>query len=798
MHRNGIMYASLIVALLFLTGCEHQQAGTSKGWDDDLTAGEILSTVVTEYGKAESYSDKGVLYLSYRMNGQWIQEPQPFSTAWTMKNEYAANLFNTQIRCDGRNLSCYVFDIDSGNLDNQHMLTPVVGKIPLGKAVHDKIASHFVKGFSEMPIDETQKHERPDLLPAVIGLLTDLTDVAWLKSPENLSRLPDQTYQEQECFVLKIEPACGTFNVWIDKLSGVIHQIELPIQYLDSRVLASSEISDLSLVAQFHEAKLNADVAAETVAVKERSASTLVRHFVSIPEPFPCELIGEKAPDFGLNETDNKMVARLSFEGKTTALTWIGDEDPEATMKEIEAVRKKFDSKKFHFGIVYTDSHLADPMSNKTNDLNTELQAYVSKEAIQTKLYCDREMNAATMLKLKTVPSVLVMDEKGKIHFAVSTAENKWDEQLVAAAKRVGEGEDVAAEMKQEYQSFLDSYYEQLLVASADPQNKTAGLNPQIAEAQDGAPLKPEKIWTSTSFTKPGNIVADPDSSNVYVLDGWRTVCQLDVKGNVIKRIELDIAESHAINQLRIATDSQNRKRFAGFSMLGKKVFVFDDTWKVLSEYPSADMQHRGISDCEIGNFDNDAALELRVAFADQNGIQQVDISGAGEETVFAAAVKSFVDHSGKTLVVSDKKIIDANSNRSILSGLNFRRLQNASNMTLAVGSHEDGNWEIAGLGSDLKRSWTARIGSQFFENEIDSLAVLEMQNRVIIAIAANDNSIEFLSGSGNLLGSVDFANQLHGIGLVTIDGNPAVVVSHANRVECWKLTPNRVASRTK
>ena len=60
----------------------------------------------------------------------------------------------------------------------------------------------------------------------------------------------------------------------------------------------------------------------------------------------------------------------------------------------------------------------------------------------------------------------------------------------------------------------------------------------------------------------------------------------------------------------------------------------------------------------------------------------------------------------------------------------------------------------------------------------------------------ANSNLVEFFSGSGNTLGQLDFANPLNGIGMIQIDGTPAVIVSHDERVECWKLPPNRVASR--
>jgi len=473
MHRKGFSYSLLLVAFLsvaflsLMCGCQesNQHAGN---WEDNLTAKDILSTVTTEYAKADSYSDKGVLYLSYRLNGSWIQEPQPFSTSWTIDNQYAANLFNSQIRCDGRELSCYIFDIDTGNLDDQHLLVPVTGKIPLAKAIDDKIASHFIKGFSEMPIDETQKHQRPDLLPSVIGLLTNLTNVSWLTGGKNLTRLPDQEYEKTACFVLQVEAPCGKFNIWVDKMNGVIHQMELPIQYLDSRVLASQEITDLSFVARFHEAKLNNEIDAAAFAIKDRPTSTLVRHFVSIPEAFPCELIGKQAPNFGLNETDNKMVARLSFEGQTTALHWLGGADPKSSLEKMEGVRSKFDSEKFNFGIVYSDSELADPTTTKNNNLNEELQSFITSKAISTQLYCDRGLNAATMLKLKAVPSVLVMDKAGKIQFAVSTAADAWDEQLEAALRRVDRGENVAAEMKQEYQTFLDSYHEQLLVAGVN------------------------------------------------------------------------------------------------------------------------------------------------------------------------------------------------------------------------------------------------------------------------------------------------------------------------------------------
>ena len=40
----------------------------------------IIRDLVARYAAAKTYQDKGVLYLSYRINGQRIPEPQPWST----------------------------------------------------------------------------------------------------------------------------------------------------------------------------------------------------------------------------------------------------------------------------------------------------------------------------------------------------------------------------------------------------------------------------------------------------------------------------------------------------------------------------------------------------------------------------------------------------------------------------------------------------------------------------------------------------------------------------------------------
>ena len=139
-----VMLVAAMAALL--AGCDQQEIVQEqpKSVQDDLRADEILGAIVEQYSGASSYKDSAVLYLSYRLDGRAIQEPHPWSVAWDRGGRFAADLFNAKIRCDSTKLSCYVFDIESGNIDNQHLL---VDAAKFEALLNDPIASHFISGL---------------------------------------------------------------------------------------------------------------------------------------------------------------------------------------------------------------------------------------------------------------------------------------------------------------------------------------------------------------------------------------------------------------------------------------------------------------------------------------------------------------------------------------------------------------------------------------------------------------------------------------------------------------------------
>jgi hypothetical protein len=731
------------------------------------------------------------LYLTYRINGRWIQEPQPFSTQWTKSGKFAADLFNARLRCDGRQLSCYVFDIQTGNLDNQHLLIPATSKIPLKDVFDDRIAGHFLKGFSEFPLDEMHQRDSSDLIPMVIGMLTGQLNARWITDPQQLARLPDEPLEEIPCFVLQMADASGTYKLWIDQHSGIIHQVDLPLNYLDSTVLAATEITDLSFIARFHQAQLNGPIPEETFAIKERIGSTLVRHFVELPEPFPCELIGQTAPDFQLYTPDDRVANRLHFDGKVSALFWLGDIGAKESIQKLDQMMGHFDRDRFSFSVIYSDAELADPLSN-SNDMNSQLKQFVTRQAIRTEFFCDRNMNASTLMKLKSVPSVIVMDPASKIQFAVTTADENWIEKLSAAMNRVASGDDVASEMKSEYQAYLETYHQQLLAASTSSADAQAGrVDNESVGGQTMYPyLKPSCRWTNTQLVQPGNLIATGTNNEILVLDGWQTIVQLDNHGKIVSRTELDLPEGQAINQLRSFTSSNTVTWFAGFSMLGKKVFIFDENWHRIAEFPIQQMDHRGISDCLIGDFDSDQEVELIVSFADQTGVQHVKLNTNESNQLLNLPVKSLAYNGRRLLAVVNDGVVDIESGKTVLNDLKYRTLVGLGIGTpaLAIGFRENGGWELSGLDTNSQSKWTVNIGSQFFENEIAPICQLCRKERSMIAVADADGSVTLFSETGQTLGHAEFSENLRGLTLVEIDHQVAFVVSHGQSVECWQF----------
>lgn len=796
------------IVVVFGTGCKKESAdpagspldqASSNGEDHPIqpaiTAETILENLIETYASASSYQDRGVLYLDYRMDGRNIQEPQPWSAAWDRNGRLAAQLFNAQIRCDANLLSCYVFDIETANLDNQHLLIPYDSQLPLGQLYRDPIARHFIGGYSELPLDESDQLSLPKLIPPTISLLTRQTDCSWIQTPSQAERLADESVDGVPCYVVRCLSENTTADIWVDKKTFLLVQMSLPLKLLAGEVITSPEITDVVLLARFHDATINASVTDDLFAIPQRSDATPVRKYVELPPAFPSELIGQSAPQFQLTTPEGKIRTKLYFDGKVTAFLWLAGRSSFTAIGQLDALANQLEADKFYVASIYSDSELKSP-GTPSLEVVDELANSIKASSLDS--YYDRELQASTSLGVKAIPSVIVIDGDSNIQFARALSDKNWAKDVKAAMQRVAAGDDVAKEMQAEYQRFLGSYHQQLLTVSAadliakpGPSLETDG--PPSALQRASVRVRPEQTWVNREFKKPGNIVTinnELGEARLFVLDGFRTVIELGPTGQTLARHELSLPDGEAVNLIRAYWQGQNRV-FAVFSALGKQVYLFDQAWRPVTRYPESDVKHAGIRDCQFSDLDSNGAPELLVGFDDDHGVHLVNPASSQGVQISASMAMSLANFGDDPVISSQGKIGRLKLGLDDLeqTELAFRRVVAIGDSQLCgLGVSDNGNWNAVGFDDSLNRIWTLAVGSQFFESQIEPIAVTESSGESIWAIADVDDVIHLVSGSGKWLGDFHSESRLGGLGLTSVSGQTSLIVSNATGVECWNL----------
>lgn len=788
---------------------------------DDLTGDEILARCVQRYSNATSYADEGVLYLNYSLMGRPIQEPHPFSTVWDDQHRWAARIFNSQVQCDGKRLSCYVFDIESANLDNQQLLIPAAGQVPVDDLLRDSIARHFVGGYADLPLDETQKAQPPKLIPPPIRLLTGRSGCGWVQQPQRTERLGDVEIDGRRCYVVRSLYGESTADIWIDQQSYLLTQISMPLKIMDRKVLTSGDIEDVEMLVRFHQASVNAPVDPSALQVKLHNEATPVRKFISIPDALPSEMIGEVAPKFELFRVDGTPVNRLVFDGKTTALLWMGGENSYQAAERLAKMSLPAD--KYHVGVVYSDMDLADPNSGSLKP-NDRLELVM--KSINLPFYCDPGMAAGSKLMIKAVPAFVVLDGDGKVQYAIALSGDDWQKDLVAALQRIDRGDEVAAEMHIEYRRQLDDYHQQLAAVDAmrllDPADRPSGSqqSDQIAGRNTGSQLTANPAntssgelvareeWTCAEFQQAGNMIVDRSNGapRIVAFDGWRTVVELDENGRVLARHELELPEKVAVNCIRQAMSNGPGSdiggvRWAVFGMQGGQVFLFDQNWKLAGTVPNdPDQFGQGVRDVVFVEAEEGAAQDLVVAYSGKPGCVRYFLGLKGSDpqskTLGVDPVLSlargkagvfYCREDGIGLLEADQEVAGSPPGVRFYSFYVDHERQQSFSCLIAM--DKDQSWFAGRLNQSGKIAWRQPLGPMLLETVMEPVAMgLDGTGRPLMAIADADDRVYFFSGDGEYRGQHQSRSPLAGIALHQQSDGVRLLLSTERGVECWRL----------
>ena len=803
-------FARIAVTLGFLVafaGCSEVKGPTKttqKGQPTenaypDWQAEQVLTYMQNAYANAESYSDNAVLYLLYRMQGRPIDEPQPWAFRCNRaKNQLAAQLFDTKITFDGRDLGCRVYDIESENLDNQFLLLSSVTK-PITRLFADKIGRHFAGGYSDLPLRSDPTSLVKYAAPPTIQLMTGEASFPWLAQPEMGIRLDDELIEGIVCFHIQTKIGEEVCDFWIEQKTGLLHQMLLPNSLLEAKVTHSSQIEDLKFVARFHNCEFNSQLDPRTFAVNPPADASLVKEFVKLPEAFPSELIGRIAPEFVLSKPTGAVVSRKTFEKKTTALLWIAGYAMEDGINKLDAIQKKLGDQ-VNFGVVYSDAEMRNP-GGEGFEMTDELKSIIRNSRVSLPFYCDKQLNASSTLRIKAIPSVLVFDKNSKMQFARPLSDSSWDDDLTLALNRIENGDDLAEEMIAEYGKFYSQYRTKLLSLRADRPDGVAARNASTFLTDKN---RAKTVWTANSTLRPSNMARIGDTSpNVAVLDGYQTLVVFDELGREAQRKELQLPEGQGVTRLR-TTQKNGKPVYAAFTKMGEQVHWFDETLNRLGSWPLSSATEK-ITDCRFYD-SNDGNKKLLVAVRGK-GIVSLDI-GTGKaaevtdkdaseivvsKTAYVGLTGTETRNDQAILFKSDLPDFDSRS----LDAWNFTRIllgaaddhepaTNDSVRYCATGLSVDGQMQAIGLNEKFGIQWKVDAGLQNFRDDVEPIVYDHDHNCWIVA--DSEYGLQVVSNAGEVLFSMRIDGELQGIASASTKDRMRFVYAVERTIKCIEV----------
>ena len=817
-NKNHVHVCLMLIVTCFCLGCEPSKKKPTSASGQDGTAGasptaaqhkpnvganQILAATVQRYREAKTYQDRAVLYLSYVLNGRPVDEPKRWSTKYSSAGMLATEMFNTKIHGDGKILGCEIFDIETANLDNQTLVIPYgdsfgrglsttggKNQIPLNVLFRDPIARNFVAGFSEMPLEPRYEEAGPWLVPPPMSLLTRQITNPWLEAPEKAKRFADEKIESKNCYVVRSSARGLSVDIWIDQKEMTIVQMSLPHKLLADEVIVSKEVTDVVLVAKFHEAIFDAPLADTDFKFEPRPSAVLVRKLVSLPEAMPSEMIGQTAPKFRLLTPEGKTRERRFFDGKTTVLVWLSGLRSIQTATKLKQVFKNVGDRDFEHGIVFSDTDTQKPGSGQPTPSAaiTDLSRHLAVPA-----YYDRQHTVSSRMKIKSVPAAVLIDGNGRIQFVTTLAGDDWGVELAAAIKRVAAGEDVGQEMRTAYGRYLDTYHQQLAAVSAQGlvESPTKNRNnPTGIVSQSGRlKIRPKKRWEFRELKQPGNIVGIPAANRARfaVFDGQQTLALLDESGKLLGRQKLELNKNEPATTIRAIT-TQGETWLAVFSALGQRVHLLDQQLKQQAVFPPQAGQAERIVDVQFYAQPNQPP-QLLVAWQD-GGVKSYDLKSNDSMIVSKVSCES-LGAVGSVLagVANGRAQTMAGDEHTSQDGIQFVRLAASDSQLLGVGQTAHGKWSAIGLDEKMSQVWAIETGPQLHENFVSPIANAKLASgQTIWAIADSNRMVHLVSRAGQWLGEFEAEGEVSGLCLQLVGGKMLIAISTTAGVECWDL----------
>lgn len=788
---------AVCITALLLTGCNNATDATT---DETATRGgiasgnvegkRILAQMVAAYRHAPGYHDRGQLKLTVRGMNSPHTETIPFALDFARPNKMRIEAYAATLVVDGKQVIGRIASPDTNDLDGQVLVLDAPAELTI-----DAILEYNSALRGEL--------SNSSIWPFPIDLLLNANRVdESFRAAEKVAVLPSKTLEGRECHVVQLENEDGTQVWWIDKESFVLRRFEHPVANF-ARVFRVNP-SEVSLVSDFTGAELSA-AGDERFHFEIAEDAKRVKFLVFAPVLPPAKLIGEPCPEFAFDRFEGADFVRAakekwtpeSLRGKAAMLLVTSINDRES-LQAFDELAKRLKPSGAEFVAVISDP----PDALTDEQLRAAMKSYAPSYSVA------RATNAAAAFGILHRSAAIFIGKTGLVEEAMPLdtllAIQVAPELLAALQADKPWHPRALARVENEHRI----YDEQLTLAKA-------GRLPSIVAAPKSPPKEHRVVsaWKLSELKDPGNIVAPQGAGeNLLVIDGAKSVVELDRAGKIVKRHELALPEGGEIGFLRIGKTRDGKRFYAGSRLFLPKVYVFDASWKLTATYPEgpipANEDNPAVGDVQLADVDRNGDDDLLVGYRGVQGVHMVTRDGRrrwSNRAVFEVtrlAMAPAEDGQMATLVASAEAltaVLDARGQdrgrwpqesgafgyiaiSPPMSAPSAGANEGGPRSYLGIARISQNQFAAVGLSPAGQAIWKYELPPGLPSTPIEAVA----WGRVIgdadhWTIAAPDGSIHFLAANGALLDAFALGALPTGLAVTTVGDKPALVVSIKN-----------------
>ena len=804
---------TLLVLLLFIPlGCQNRtnpnpkDEPSSDGGSpktevrDGLSAREISDKMQQNYRETTAYHDQGTLHISYKLQGRFMEEPHLWSVDFQRDGKLKSSVYQVRLLSDGQRLSCFIYDFRSANLDNQRLIRAFRGALPLRTLFQDGISRHYLTGQNELPLHKNSSRENTTLFPPALGLLTDTVSIPWLNS-DQIERREDASLFGRMCWQLCYTDDELRYLVWIDQQDHLIRQIKYPIELLDARLQDNPSVTNIELVARFPQASTQPNPDASRFQHVFPQSAKLVSAFVAVPEPFPSTAIGQPIPELGLRHSNGSAVQQSIWKGKVALLAWL----PASSYGEQLSAKLA----QLATQISNQDYHVAE-ISVPSDDLPLTMGSRGTTGGGEHAFYQDTGFEGGKAIGVKHYPTLAIIDRNGQLQYVRSLSDASFEQnELAELLLRVRSGDNVAAEMRLEYERFLEAYHERLATVSLDSQS-TNGQD--LVTPGQPQYLSATKVWENTLLRQPGNLLATPDRQ-LLAVDGWRTLAQLDDTGKLVRSSEMELPSRQTISRLRLSTPPSatvNTSALLAFSTMGKQIHLIPSLLpqsQLAAETAYSVRQEDMDRIADVLTYEASPGVNRALVTHHGHG-QTVSVNLATGQVAplcdatfqsmalldLPNASPALIGCNGKATLL--KMDLAGNQQQTIATELraitrvHIEQAVGAPPAICLIGTDQQGRWVAMGCDQSFNKKWLTSLGNQSFDTQIEPVTYAKTASASsgIWAIATQDGRIQLVGDDGLLIDQWNYGKPIYGLAMIPQGDRYLLAISTENCVEGWQL----------